>query len=162
MAVPRQLVPSMRRSEIKVSLRTSDRLAAKVRSRLLSNAFDVLFRGVETMPQITRAMIDERIRDYFQGCLNKSLEHTQLLPTDPFADIEREVAYLRESVEQLRKQLVAQSFSRSVIEDATRLLQQFPSANDTPDLETLQYACTNVLRAKIENSRILSAQRANG
>ncbi|WP_430695034.1 DUF6538 domain-containing protein [Rhodopseudomonas rhenobacensis] len=44
MAVPRQLVPRAGRSEIKASLRTSDPLTAKVRSRLLSNAFDALFK----------------------------------------------------------------------------------------------------------------------
>lgn len=158
MAVPRQLVPRMRRSEVKVSLRTSDPLAATVRSRLLSNAFDVLFKELEAMPQFTPAMINERIRDYFQGCLNKSLEYAQLLPTDPFCDLEREVVSLRSSVEQMRKQLAAQSFSQSLVQDATTVLQQSTSGNDIPDPETLQYACSTVLRAKIENSRILAAQ----
>lgn len=158
MAVPRHLVASVRRSEVKVSLRTTDPLAAKVRSRLLSNAFDVLFKGLPTMPQVTTGMIDERIRDYFQGCLNKSLEHTQLLPADPFNDIGREVAYLRDSVEQMRSQLAAQSFSSSVIQDATELLQQPAGSSGAPDPEALQYACSTVLRAKIENARILAAQ----
>lgn len=158
MAVPRQLVPRMRRSELKVSLRTSDPLAAKVRSRLLSNAFDMLFKGLEAMPHLTPAMIDERIRDYFQRCLNKSLEYALLLPTDPFCDLEKEVIALRDSVEQMRKQLAAQSFSQSLVQDATTVLQQSTSENDFIDPETLQYACGTVLRAKIENARVLAAQ----
>lgn len=158
MAVPRQLATRVPRSEIKVSLQTSDPLAARVRSRLLSNAFDVLFAELERMPQITTAMIDERIRDYFQGCLNRSLEHTQLLPTDPFNDMEREVASLHDSLEQMRRQLAAQTFSPSVVQHAKAMLQQSSSGNGPIDPEALQYTCTAVLRANIENARILAAK----
>jgi integrase len=158
MAVPRELVSRMQRSEVKVSLKTSDPLTATVRSRLLSNAFDVLFKGLVAMPQFPIEMINARIRDYFQACLNKSLEHAQLLPVDPFGDIEKEVGYLRDSVAQMRMQLAMQTFSHSVVQDATSLLQQSSPEAGSPDPEALQYACNTVLRAKIENSRILAAQ----
>ena len=158
MAVPRTIASRVQRREVKVSLRTSDPLAAKVRSRLLSNAFDVMFKGLETMPEVTTETIHERIKGYFQGCLNRSLEHTQLLPSDPAVDLEQEVAYLRTSVEQMRRQLAAQSFNPGVVEDATRLLHQTPTGTPASNPETLQYACSSVLRAKIENSRILAAQ----
>lgn len=158
MAVPRELVSRMQRSEVKVSLKTDDPLIATVRSRLLSNAFDVLFKGLMEMPQFPIEMINEHIRDYFQACLNKSLEHAQLLPTDPLGDIEKEVDYLRDSVAQMRLQLAAQTFGHSVVQDATSLLQQSSPGTGFPDPEALQYACSTVLRAQIENFRILAAQ----
>lgn len=91
MAVPSQIASRVQTCEVKVSLRTSDPLAAKVRSRLLSDAFDVMFKGLETMPEVTTETIHERIKGHFQGCLNRSLEHSQLLPSDPAVDLEQEV-----------------------------------------------------------------------
>ena len=46
------------------------------------------------MPHFSPAMINERVRDYFQGCRNKSLEYAQHLPSDPFCDLEKEVVAL--------------------------------------------------------------------
>lgn len=137
MAVPRDLIPRIQRGEIKVSLKTGDVLTATVRSRLLSNAFDVLFNRIVAMPHLDTATINERVRDYFQTCLNKSLEHVQLLPTDPFGDIQKEVAYLRDAVEAMRKQLAAQNFSHSVVQDATSLLQPSSLNGRNSDPEAL-------------------------
>ena len=78
------------------------------------------------MPEVTTETVHERIKGYFQGCLDRSLEHSQLLPGDPAVDLEQEVAYLRTSVEQMRRQLAAQSFNPGVVEDATRLLPPNP------------------------------------
>jgi hypothetical protein len=97
-----------------------------VRSRLLSNAFEMLFEEMKTMPYVTPAMIDEPIRAYFQSCLNRSLEHTQTLPADPFADVENEIAYLHRSVAEMQGEMKRQSFRHSVVQDATELLQQSP------------------------------------
>lgn len=160
MAIPTHLVSRLKRSEIKLSLQTSDPMAARVRSRLLSNAFDVLFEEMKTMREITPQMIEEPIRAYFQGCLNRSFEHTQLLPTDPFADVENEIAYLQRAVSEMRVELRRQSFRHSVVKDASELLKQIPTPNDSADPEALQVACNAVLRAKIENARILAAQLA--
>jgi integrase len=160
MAVPRHLAARLRRSEVKLSLQTSNPMAAKVRSRLLSNAFDVLFEEMRKMAQVTPAMLEEPIRAYFQSCLNRSLEHTQSLPADPFVDIEDEIAGLNRSIAELRDELKRQAFRHSVVKDATTLLQQTSTANGSPDPEALQLACNAVLRAKIENARILAAQLA--
>lgn len=157
MAVPCHLASRAERSEVKVSLRTSDPLAAKVRVRLLSNALDVLFKGLEVMPQVSKATIDERIKDYFQSCLNRSLEHSHDLRRDRVVVLAKEVAYLRDCVEVMRKELTAHAFSQSVVADATLLLTQITSDTGKPDPEALQYACDAVLRAKIENARILAA-----
>ena len=158
--MPIDLASRLKRSEFKISLKTSNPMTAKVRSRLLSSAFDMLFEEMKTMSEITPQMIEEPIRAYFQGCLNRSFEHTQLLPTDPFGDVEAEIAYLTRSLTEFRDELKRQSFRHSVVKDASELLKQTSSFNGPANPEALQYACNAVLRAKIENARILAAQLA--
>ncbi|MDB6146423.1 MAG: hypothetical protein JWO45_87 [Spartobacteria bacterium] len=112
------------------------------------------------MREITPQMIEEPVRTYLQNCLNRSLEHTQLLPTDPFSEVEKEIAYLHRSVTEMRAELSRQSFRQSVVSDATELLKQIPTSNAPTDPEALQLACNAILRAKIENARILAGQLA--
>lgn len=157
MAVPRHLVVRLGRREIKASLGTNDLWSAKLRSRALSNSFDMLFKEVASMPTLTTAMIEDRVRGYFQSCLNHSLERAQELPADPFCDIGAEVAYLRDSVAQMRALLSSQSFSSGIVTDADELLKP-AYGQDAPSLDMVQFARSAVLRAKIENARILAAQ----
>lgn len=158
MAVPKHLVPRVGRCEVKSMLRTPDTVTAKMQARLLSNAFDRLFDMVTTMPDLTTNEINERIKGYFQTALNKSLEHAQMLPSDPMADLDDEVTYLRKQVEDLRQKLARQAFSAAVVETAKSLLAQSPSDPKPPALEAVEIACSGILRADIENARILSAQ----
>lgn len=58
----------------------------------------------------------------------------------------------------MRKELSALSFSHSIVHEATALVKNLPSDMDPKDLETINYACATVLRARIENARILAAQ----
>ena len=62
MAVPRQLAARLGKRELKVSLRTCNPVDAKVRGRVLSNAMDVLFNGLPSMPSVSPQVIKERIR----------------------------------------------------------------------------------------------------
>jgi integrase len=158
MAVPKHLVARVGRCEVKSMLRTSDAVTAKMQARLLSNAFDRLFKLVPTMPNLTTDEINERIRGYFQSALNKSLEHVQLLPGDPMVDLDEEVDFLRKQVEDLRRKLARQTFSTAVVETAKELLAQSPSDPSPPALEAVQIACSGILRANIENARILGAK----
>ena len=155
MAIPRQLVDRLGRREVKLSLRTCSLRDARLRGRLLSNAMDILFEGVSIMPSMTLQTINDRIREYFQACLNKSLEHAYLLPTDPAIDISWEVASLRQRVEDLREQLVRQSFSAPVRAEAQELLV---ASGQTVDMDALRHASNAVLRAEIEDARILAAR----
>jgi hypothetical protein len=129
---------------------------ANVRGRVLSNAFDVLFAGLPEMMTATPDLIKDQIRSYFQQCLNTSLEHSYLLPTDPKCDIEREVAYLRSRIGQLREQLINQSFELSVRNEARELLAA--AGQSATDTDALQHACNALVRAKIEDARILAAR----
>jgi integrase len=160
MATPRRLAAHLGRKELKLSLRTRDPLEARVRARLLSNAFDVLFAGA-TMPQMSAFEINERVKSYFQAALNQSLEHSQLLPSDPAVDLAHEVAFLREHVDQLRQHLARQVFTPTVVADAEELVTEMQTTAGSPakpDREALQLACNGVMRAQIENARILAAQ----
>jgi hypothetical protein len=157
-AVPKHLVARVGRRDVKSMLRTSDAVTAKMQARLLSNALDRLFRLLMTMPDLTTDEINERIRGYFQMALNKSLEHTQLLPGDPMVDLDEEVDFLRKRVEDLRRKLARQAFSAVVVETAKTLLAQSPSDAIPPALDSVQIACSGILRADIENARILGAK----
>jgi integrase len=104
------------------------------------------------MTHLSADVLQDRLRQYFQSCLNRSLEHAYLLPTDPKIDIDFEVASLREWAAKWKAQLKQQSFGEMVRLEARELLAQ-----DKPDPEQLQTACNGVLRADIENARILAA-----
>ena len=104
------------------------------------------------MAQLSPDALHERLREYFQARLNKSLEHAYRLPSDPQNNIDAEVMWLREQVEVLRRQLKRQSFDPVIREEAAALLDQAK-----PDSDLVQHACNGVLRARIENNRILAA-----
>lgn len=156
MAVPRLLIGRLGKREVKVSLRTCNPVDANVRGRMLSNALDLLFAGLPEMKNTTTERIKDQIRVYFQQCLNTSLEHSYLLPTDPGWDLGSEIAYLQAHVEQLRAQLKSQSFEQSVRLEAREVLAA--AGQSVTDTDALQHACNAVVRAKMEDARILAAR----
>lgn len=84
-----------------------------------------------------------------------------LLPTDPTVDLGAEVAFLREQVERLRQQLAERSFGPAVMADARDIVggaQSASGAQTSIDQDALNLACSGIMRAKIENARILAAQ----
>lgn len=155
--VPRDLLATFGRSEIKCSLRTTDRRLARLRCRALSNAFEKLFSEVRTVPQVTYEMVNERVKRYFQLALNDALELSQQLPSDPQVDLKAEVSFLRQRIETFRDDLARQSFGPTMIEGARHLLDQLTGDKDY-DLALLQYACSGLLRAEIEKARVLAGQ----
>jgi integrase len=157
MAVPRHLRVHIGRHEIKLSLRTSDPCTGNVRGRILSNVLDLLFAELSRMQPLSTQTLNERARGYFQQALNRSLEHTFLLPLDPACDLNAEVQSLQDRVRHLRSQLVAQAFSPNVRKEAEALLEP-PSGTGDPNSDHYQYACNLILRGKIEEARILAAQ----
>lgn len=156
MAIPRRLMRRLGKRELKVSLRTSNPVDAKVRGRVLSSALDLMFDGLQRMPNLTPQTINERVRASFQGLLNKSLEWSYLLPGDPACDIAYQVEYLREQVEAFRRQLVRQSFSAAVKAEAEELL--VTAGQKGRDSDALQHACNAIARARLEDARILAAR----
>lgn len=111
-AVPRELVAQLGKVEIKTTLKTSDPLTAKQRSRVLSNAIETLFDELRRMPELTRRAVEDRVSVYFQHCLEKSYELAQLLPTDKREwNREAELETLRQRMSDLRQLLANREFS---------------------------------------------------
>jgi hypothetical protein len=160
MGVPHRIQQRVGQRELKLSLRTSDPMAARVRGRMLSNAIDILFEGLPRMPKLTTLEIQDRIRNYFQLCLNRSLERTLDFAQDPGVDVSAEITYLRQKAEALRAQLSDQAFDDDVL-DAARSLVDPPGVIQqpvTPDV--VSQAATGVMRAEIESARVLAAMLA--
>ena len=153
MAVPDRLASTLGKREIKLSLRTCDPTESGLLGRVLSNAFDVLFRELSRMQFGGSDTLDERVRRYFENALEKSAELAHDLPLDD-CDLEAERASLRSMADQLRGDLSRQRFGAAVKNDAKEL------AGPDAGLDLFQYACALVARAKIENFRILEAQLA--
>lgn len=157
-AVPKHLVMRVGRAELSVSLRTNDPLQARVRCRRISSAVEIFFEGLRKMPNTSIAEVNERIRGYFQDCLNQGEEYVQELPADPKIDIKAEISGLHEMVARLRSDLSHAKFGPAVVSDAIRILPSSIDTGDKPDLEASQYACRAIMRAQIEHWRILEAK----
>lgn len=156
MAVPKALVPAMRRTEVKATLRTGDFTIARTRARRLSEACETLFGEMRRMPELTLAEIDGRLRAYMQDSLDRGVELARFMPGDT-VDVNAEVIGLRGDIEQLRKQLTSQSFKPDVIATAHHLLADHSAVGHLP-LDAVQHAREGIARARIENSRILAAR----
>jgi hypothetical protein len=78
-AVPRELVAKLGKVEIKTTLKTSDPLTAKQRSRVLSSAIETLFIESKRMPDLARRVVENRIKVNFRDFLEKSYELDELL-----------------------------------------------------------------------------------
>lgn len=157
MAVPKQLVPALRRTEVKTTLRTSDLPTARRRTRRLSEAFETLFEELGRMPDQTFEAIDARVREYMQASLNKGLELARFMPGDT-VDTNAEVVGLREDINRLRDQLASQTFAPDIVSTARSLLAQAPSDGAFQTLDAVHHASEGVARARIENARILAAR----
>ena len=158
MAIPKHLVSRVGRCEIKSMLKTTDLATAKMRAGLLSNALDALLRRLETMSEISTETINTHIRSYFQAALNRSLEHALLLPTDPCVDLDAEIATLRTQVQDLQKRLAHQTFTTQVLDTAQTILDAAPDLKAKAEMQVIALLCNGVLRADMENARILSNQ----
>lgn len=159
MAVPRELVARIGKVEIRTTLKTTDPLTAKQRGRVLSSAIEALFKEVRRMPELSRRYVEDRVRAYFQDCLDRSHELADRLPQDKRSwDRDAEVAYLRGRIENLKQALVNRAFTPALEEQVLKILH--PDAPDAKkgDLDTFGYACTLVLKAKIQDAKLLAAE----
>jgi integrase len=158
-AVPRELVAQLGKVEIKTTLKTSDPLTAKQRSRVLSNAIETLFNELKRMPELTRRAVEDRVKVYFRHCLEKSYELSELLPEDKREwDRDAEVATLRQRVDDLKKLLANREFSPALEREVLEILHPDEPDAEKGDIETFRHACNLVLRAKIEDAKLLAAE----
>lgn len=157
-AVPRHLTKRLQRAELSISLRRDNLAKAKRSARQISNWVEVLFEGLPSMPELTFESINERIRVYFQTCLNDGAEKAMLLPSDPMADVSGEVAYLHKRVDELKADLAASRYSPVTLSDAKDLMPQGLTPQELMSSDLYDYACKVVARANIEHARILAAK----
>jgi hypothetical protein len=157
--VPRELVARVGRCEIKTTLRTTDPLTARQRSRVLSSAIEALFEEVRRMPELTRQHVERRVREYFQDCLDRSHELADLLPQDKRSwDRDAEVATLHRRIESLTRALTDRDFTPALEREVLDILHPDEPDAQKGDLDTFRYACALVLKAKIEDATRLSAE----
>jgi integrase len=157
--VPRELVAQLGKVEIKTTLKTSDPLTAKQRSRVLSNAIETLFDELRRMPELTRRAVEDRVKVYFRDCLDKSYELAQLLPSDKQEwDREAELDTLRQRIRNLRQLLADREFSPALEREVLEILHPDEPNAKKGDIETFHHACNLVLRAKIEDAKLLAAE----
>jgi integrase len=158
-AVPRELVARIGKVEIKTTLKTSDLLTAKQRSRVLSTAIEALFEEVRRMPELTRQHVERRVQAYFQDCLDRSHELADLLPQDKRSwDRDAEVAVLRRRVDSLTQALTDRDFTPALEREVLEILHPDQPDAAKGDLDTFRYACSLVLRAKIQDAKLLAAE----
>lgn len=110
------------------------------------------------MRHLTRKDIELRIRSYFQQCLNRSSELADYLPEDKRSwDVDAEIETLRAKVARLSRTLAERDYSLSLKQEAMEIIATGESVPDV-DIETISYACTLLLRAQIQDSKILQAE----
>ncbi len=158
-AVPRELVARIGRSEIKTTLKTTDPLTARQRSRVLSSAIEALFMEVRRMPELTRQHVERRVRAYFQDCLDRSHELADLLPQDKRSwDRDAEVATLHKRIKDLSQALTDRDFTPALEREVLEILHPEEPDAQKGDLDTFRYACALVLKAKIQDAKSLAAE----
>jgi integrase len=158
-AVPRELVARVGKVEIKTTLKTTDLLTAKQRSRVLSSAIEALFMEVRRMPELTRQHVERRVQAFFQDCLDRSHELADMLPQDKRSwDRDAEVATLHRRIENLTRALTDRDFPPALEREVLDILHPDEPDAQKGDLDTFRYACALVLRAKIQDAKSLAAE----
>ncbi|MGE5548236.1 MAG: DUF6538 domain-containing protein [Solirubrobacterales bacterium] len=158
MAVPRSLWSRFGLREIKGSLKTGDPFTARIRCRKLSNAFEHLIDKVRAMPDLTQDAIRGLIQSYFQRCLDNSEEIARLAPSDGELDIGFEVSEMQSEAQRLGKALATRNYDPFTEMEAREVLGQVGLSRAQVDAEQFDALCNGVLRARIEDRRILVAK----
>lgn len=158
-AVPRELVARVGKAEIKTTLRTTDPLTARQRSRVLSSAIEALFEEVRRMPELTRQHVERRVKEHLQDCLDRSHELAATLPKDKRSwDRDAELSYLNKRIRDLTSTLADRDFTPALEREVLDILHPDNPDAEKGDLETFEYACALVLRAKIQDAKLLLAE----
>lgn len=157
-AVPLSLTDVLKLREVKFSLRTSDIRLAKIRARCLSNSVDLLFLELPRMQAIPAEKIHELARAYLTNALGQSLERAYLWPLDKENDVADLAATYADWAETKRARLAAGDFPDDVKRDAEEMLKSLDATGRPFTIETLYLAYSAVLRAQIEDNRMLAAR----
>lgn len=154
-AVPTEWRAAISATEIKLTLRTTDRNVAAVRCRHMSNAFDLLFGRSAFLSNPSIPQLDMAVREYFQEQLNKALLISYDLPDDPALDIDAEIEGLREDIARLTAELKAKTFDPLTLAEADGIVQAQVAGEKVPPLDIVEYVRRGVTRARIERAKYL-------
>lgn len=111
------------------------------------------------MPELTRQHVERRIREYFQDCLDRSHALAATLPRDKRSwDRDAEVANLNKRIRDLTDTLADRDFTPALEREVFDILHPDNRDAGKGDVETFEYACALVLRAKIQDAKLLLAE----
>lgn len=158
MAVPRHIRRLLGRTELKISLRTSDARIARLRCRSVSALCVQSIASVEAMIELKPADIEKAARAYFFERLKGVNELISRARRDPDLDKEFEAADSLEAAQKLKDALANHSFDDSVWADAAQALQTVGLAVDKLSLDSRDQIMEAIVRAQIEQFRIYAAR----
>ena len=156
MAVPKVWVTTLRRDEIKTTLKTTDRAKATLMCRKISNDIDLLFFNKLYMANALLTQIDQRIRDIFQDALNEGHSFRQVF--GPEIDKDDEAASVEARQKLWSATLQSQRYDTGLLNEAKALVGQIPENPTISYLDAVYHACEGILRGRVEADRILAAR----
>ncbi len=156
MAVPTTWVETLGRSEVKTSLRTTDRAKATLLCRKISNDLDLLFTNRLRMASSPLEQIDQRIRDIFQDALNEGYAFRQVYGPD--IDKDDEAATVEQRQKSWKATLQSQHYDKELLSKAKALVGQLSDNPTISPSDAIHHACEGILRARVEADRILAAR----
>ena len=157
MAVPRPLIRQLKIREIKSSLKTRDVLIAAHRARMLNQRFDALFSRGSCLASLTHETVRELARGYFQDCLNRSDELLSMM-RDEGVDLSVEADYAASRLSQLKHEHQSANFAPVTSSEVEQILQQAGLPYEKVGHDLLKLLKAAVVRARIEDTRILLAK----
>ena len=160
MAVPRHLRRLLGRTELKISLRTSDARIARLRCRSVSALCVQLIASVEAMIELQPADIEKAARVYFLEGLKRVNELVWAARIDRDLDKEFEASDSLEAAQKLRGALANHSFDGRVWAEAVQALQMAGLPVEKLSLDSRDQIREAIVRAQIEHLRIYAARMA--
>lgn len=154
-AVPTEWRGAINCTEIKLTLKTTDRGVASLRCRHMSNAFDLFFGRSALLSKPSMQQLDAAVRAYFQGELNKALLISHDLPDDPALDLDAEIEGLREDIARLTGELKSKTFDPLTLAEADEIVQAQVAGEKVAPLDLVEYVRRGVTRARIERAKFL-------
>ncbi|NOR31734.1 MAG: tyrosine-type recombinase/integrase [Sulfitobacter sp.] len=157
-SVPKDLRLFAHRSEVKVSLRTSQRSLALMRCRLICNHVDLVVGKARQMAESQDTALDQSIRDYFRDALDWGQEFVDIFAPDAEVNVEDSIAHVETRLALLRRRLAVRDFPSDVQIEAHAIVGALPKGALTSRYQALQRVQTGLLRANIEAARLLLAK----
>lgn len=127
-AVPKDLRPFAQRSEVKISLRTSQRSLALMRCRLICNQVDLVAGKARQMTEAQVIALDQSIRDYFRDALDWGQEFVDIFAPDAEVNVEDSITHFETRLAMLRRRLAVRDFPSEVQSEADAIVGGLPFA----------------------------------